>query len=603
MTTPRRLFLSLAASVAISLGAAMSQVWTFGPRQRRGAERLQVQLDVERLETHIRLVTAWFKRSRYRPRYSRQEWIHNLEYAARWGLSTAELARDLVISPATAHLRLKLSDQGGFATRYVKPSTPCVRIDDGRRQLVIEMAVGGFEHDSAIARNLHCHGETVSARSVGRIRAEGSVAAIRRKARKHKTGGKRRRIVDAPNAAELAATYVAGPSNQPRPRKARLMRTLADTFAECIARDTLWNMDEESLDTEADELRRTRLSQLLAILLARFRRIPPHKRPHYTAEERGHILTFKSRFRLSHKKLAAWFLLDPNTLSAWSLDIDHPERRRTPLVEPMASIRTAMTALARHLPPIPKRLTESVAHTLAALAQTAHVIRRRRGKKGHSRHIAGAANVRKNSPVDAEYPNHFWGSDITVIALGRDFHLAAIIDLYSRDILAWDLFTGPPSAEDVKRLFGRAVARFGSPKHFLTDQGRQFKGQVLNDALDKLGVDHREGTIGQHGSIAIIERLWRTVKGHVDLTAVRPSIPDMLRQRIAVVVDYYRTKRPHMALGNATPAQAYTGEPAPATTAQKAPRGWRGQPCPKAPFVIRYALDTEKALPYLERVA
>jgi transposase InsO family protein len=602
MPTPRRVFLSLVASVAISLGAAMSQVWAFGPRQRRGLGRFQVRLDVERLEAHLRLLTAWFARSKYHPRYRRQEWIHNLEYAARWGVSAAALARDLVVSGATAHRRLSLRDKGGFAAPYVKPGAPCVRIDDGRRQLVVDMAVGGFVHDSTIARNIHCHGEKISARSVGRIRAEASVSAPARKNRGAKAQKPRRPVVDTPDAAELAASYVPGAPARPRPRKARLLRALASAFAECIARDTLWDMEEESLDTEADELHRTRLSQRLAILLARFRRIPPHKRPHYTAAERGHLLTFKNRFRLSHKTLAAWFLLDPNTLSTWNLDVDHPERRRRPLVEPIADVRTAIASLAEHLPPIPKRLTQTVADAVVALAH-AVIARRRRHRTNDPRGDAIVArSVRERSPVDAQYPNHFWCSDITVIVLGCEFHLAAIIDLYSRDILAWELFTSAPTAIDIKALIDAAAARFGKPKHFLTDQGTQFKSDLLKDALDEMGVDHRQGAVGEHGSIAIIERLWRTLKGHLDFTACRQSVPEMLRQRVAVVVDYYRTKRPHIALGNATPEQLYTAQQPPAATATKPPRGWRGQQCSKAPFVVRYAFDTERTLPYLERI-
>jgi hypothetical protein len=116
-------------------------------------------------------------------------------------------------------------------------------------------------------------------------------------------------------------------------------------------------------------------------------------------------------------------------------------------------------------------------------------------------------------------------------------------------------------------------------------------------------VAHREGAVGQHGSIAIIERLWRTTKHHLNFTAVRPHVREMLHERVAVVVDYYRTKRPHTTLENGTPAQVYSGRPVPAKTAVKAPRGWRGEPCAKAPYLIRYAFETARQLPYLERAA
>ncbi len=80
-------------------------------------------------------------------------------------------------------------------------------------------------------------------------------------------------------------------------------------------------------------------------------------------------------------------------------------------------------------------------------------------------------------------------------------------------------------------------------------------------------------------------------------------MPAILHHRIAVVVDYYRTKRPHSALGNATPHQAYLGIPSPAWDAKPAPRGWPGEEVPPPPFRIRHAFPDERNLPYLERVA
>jgi hypothetical protein len=192
----------------------------------------------------------------------------------------------------------------------------------------------------------------------------------------------------------------------------------------------------------------------LEILLARFRRIPPHKRPRYAGVERSQILAFKSRYRLSNRKLATWFMLDPTTFSAWNLDVDHPERRTTPLVEPVPDVRTAIGAVARYLPPVAERMKNIVADALATLAHTVNV-RRRRPKRNRAR-ADGAAAVtteRKLGPLEAESPNHIWGSDITVITLGSDFYLLAIIDVFSRDILAWELFSTPPKTHQVLALF------------------------------------------------------------------------------------------------------------------------------------------------------
>jgi len=168
--------------------------------------------------------------------------------------------------------------------------------------------------------------------------------------------------------------------------------------------------------------------------------------------------------------------------------------------------------------------------------------------------------------------------------------------------MAWQVFARKPNSGKVQALFERAVRRHGEPKHFVSDQGEEFQGE-LKAALGRWGIDHREGAVGQHGSIAIYERLWRTLKECLDLKNVRPNLLAIVRERVAAVIDYYSTKRPHFSLGNATPNQVYRGETSRAHNPTPAPRGWRGEPAPALPVRLRYAFPGERKLPYLERVA
>jgi hypothetical protein len=105
--SPRRAFLHVLACVALALAAALDQVFGLGRLQRRGARRVEIDLDCERIEEQIRLLSAWFLRSRRRPHYSRREWILILEYAERWGLTVAETARAFLVSEAAVHPRQK----------------------------------------------------------------------------------------------------------------------------------------------------------------------------------------------------------------------------------------------------------------------------------------------------------------------------------------------------------------------------------------------------------------------------------------------------------------------------------------------------------------
>lgn len=155
----------------------------------------------------------------------------------------------------------------------------------------------------------------------------------------------------------------------------------------------------------------------------------------------------------------------------------------------------------------------------------------------------------------------------------------------------------------IAALFRQAVKRHGKPRHFVSDQGGQFLGRALQAALAARGIDHRKGAVGEHGSISVTERLWRSAKQLLDLNTVRPNVPQILYRRVAVVIEYYRTKRPHMALASATPAEVYRGDASRAADAKPMPRGWRGEPSAPLPVVIRHALPLEQKLPYLERVA
>jgi transposase InsO family protein len=461
------------------------------------------------------------------------------------------------------------------------------------------MARAGFGGDRTIARHLHLHGETLSARSIERFR-ENPLGREPRPESKRTS----RRIKRAPDVYDACAAFLALPEPFARPRLARHIMSLADALAEAVAADSLRRLDDGSLHDPETPLRRTRLAQRLAILHARLSRVPPRHRPRYTDSERAAILALKHRFRLSHATLAAWFLLDPGTVSDWMRDVDHPDLRLRPLVQPIADLETAVAHVQSTLPPLPRRLQGKVQAALAALAARAPVPRWSTRRRRADRKTARSRPVRPRTltPIRALYANHFWSADLTVIALGHTFHLLAIVDLYSRDVLAWELVARKPGSRELKALFEQAVARHGQPENFVSDQGEEFQGE-LKAALDERDIDHRQGAVGQHGSIAIIERLWRSAKEHLDLKAVRPQIPAILLERVATVIDYYKTKRPHSTLGNATPHEVYQGLPSRAHEAKPMPRGWPGEPSRPAPFVIRHAFPDERTLPYLERVA
>jgi putative transposase len=80
--------------------------------------------------------------------------------------------------------------------------------------------------------------------------------------------------------------------------------------------------------------------------------------------------------------------------------------------------------------------------------------------------------------------NQVWVADITYLPMARGFcYLVAIMDLYSRKILAWQLSNSLDPRFCVAALT-RALARYGRPEIFNTDQGAQFTAQAFTSVLD-----------------------------------------------------------------------------------------------------------------------
>jgi len=142
----------------------------------------------------------------------------------------------------------------------------------------------------------------------------------------------------------------------------------------------------------------------------------------------------------------------------------------------------------------------------------------------------------------------------------------------------------------------------GGPHTFVSDRGSCFTGRVFSRALQRLEVRQRFGAIGKKGSIALIERLWRTLKDSLGLRLLRPLVAEDLLEKVELGLIHYAHLRPHQALGGATPAEIYFGRTPAHLSAIPPPRGRPGESPMDSPFRIEY-LDAERLLPVLVRNA
>jgi putative transposase len=151
-----------------------------------------------------------------------------------------------------------------------------------------------------------------------------------------------------------------------------------------------------------------------------------------------------------------------------------------------------------------------------------------------------------------ERPNQVWAADITYIPIGRGFlYLVAVIDWASRAVLAWRLSNTMDVSFCVAAL-EEALARFGRPEIFNTDQGSQFTSAAFTGMLLAAGIRISMDGRGRWMDNVVIERLWRSLK-HEDVYLKAYADGREARTGIGAWIAFYNGSRPHQALGNRTP--------------------------------------------------
>ena len=141
-------------------------------------------------------------------------------------------------------------------------------------------------------------------------------------------------------------------------------------------------------------------------------------------------------------------------------------------------------------------------------------------------------------------PNQVWAADVTYIPMARGFvYLVAVIDWYSRRILSWRL-SNSLTADFCVEALEEAIARYGRPEIFNTDQGSQFT------AMDFVSIlKHHEIRISMDGRGAwrenvLVERLWRSIKYKKVYLHAYDSV-SAAKAGIARYVTFFNTRCPH----------------------------------------------------------
>jgi len=146
-------------------------------------------------------------------------------------------------------------------------------------------------------------------------------------------------------------------------------------------------------------------------------------------------------------------------------------------------------------------------------------------------------------------PNQVWAMDITYIPMARGFvYLAAVVDWFSRKVLSWKLSITLDTAFCIEAV-EEALAEYGKPEIFNSDQGSQFTSVAFTDLLKSHEIAISMDGKGAWRDNMFVERLWCTIKHEEVYLRAYASVSDA-RALLGHYIDgFYNTRQPHSSLG------------------------------------------------------
>jgi putative transposase len=259
--------------------------------------------------------------------------------------------------------------------------------------------------------------------------------------------------------------------------------------------------------------------------------------------------------------LARRFVLSVETIKEWMAEVDDGVEKRVKTTEPVNKLPEAVGEIAvllrwQQLAWGAKRIADVIRRMNLKMSRTSvqRILRR------HPRKSAAVAKKAKprNTTVVAKREHHVWLVDLTTV---KSFfgiirrRVAAVVDAYTRAVIATGVCPTEPTAAWVCALVSRAIREAdANPTHLISDHGSQFTSIEFKRLLRRRGVRHRYGAVGRSGSIALIERWWRTLKREaLDATSSWLTV-EALAQRVARYAEWFNSARPHQGLQGRAPA-------------------------------------------------
>ncbi len=285
--------------------------------------------------------------------------------------------------------------------------------------------------------------------------------------------------------------------------------------------------------------------------------------PRYTLTERLHVLWFMEYFQIPRRRVGEYFGIARSTLYRWLRRIDDasPAPQRTP----SNRTPTEVAALVWEIAPANNWGRVRIAAQLGLLgvflaASTVRNIlsRSEPPKATPDPSREPEADCDESRTIPASFPNHVWSIDTTTV-LRRGLwptHVFVAIDHFSRKVVAATPLGGP-NAGWICTALEEAFTAFGPPRHILSDKHPTFQSAAIKELLRKWRIKHRFGAVGNHGSIAVTERVIWTLKYEWLFQVPLIKGFDHVTLLCDGFANWYNAWCPHMTLSGARPDDVY----------------------------------------------
>ena len=324
----------------------------------------------------------------------------------------------------------------------------------------------------------------------------------------------------------------------------------------------LSKMDADSKDKEIIFLRDKVNQQQMQITILQKGTTQRQKNPRYTIRERLFILCYMETFQVPRRRVTEYMGIAKSTLYRWLHKIQDQNNSRTPVNKTPMEIASLVWEITKNNISWGKvRIANQLRLLKIFLSASTvrNILNRPKPRK------APESSAKQEKPEDTKersipawYPNHVWSIDTTTVFCWGlwPIHICVVIDHFSRKVMAAVPLEGP-NAGWINNALESAIEKYGAPKHIISDQAGVFIGEVFADLMDTYEILHRFGAIGKHGSIAVTERVNKTLKYEWLKRVAIIKDCNHLTELCSEFETWYNSWRPHMTLNGFRPDDVY----------------------------------------------